>query len=169
MKLGILSDTHGYVDDVIIKHLATCDEIWHAGDIGNLDVTDELNKTAPVEAVWGNIDNAKARIHFPEYLVKEINGMKLLMIHIAGSFSRYNTQTQKLIREHQPDMLICGHSHILKIAFDQKFKLLYLNPGAAGRSGFHKVRTLVRLEIEDSKPKNCEVVELGPRSAKAVN
>lgn len=169
MKLGIISDTHGYMDDRILKHLEGCDEIWHAGDIGHPSVTARLASVNTVEAVHGNIDNTQIRAQFPEHVFKNIEGTRVLMIHIAGAMSKYNATVQHLLLKYNPQLLICGHSHILKVAFDKRFNLLYLNPGAAGRHGFHKTRTLVRVDVNDTGLKNCEVVELGPRSSKTVD
>ena len=169
MKLGIISDTHGYIDQRIEEHLSSCDAIWHAGDIGTLHVMERLEQVVKCSAVYGNIDGTAIRSRYPEYVAETVEGVRLLMIHIAGPFGKYHPEVKALIRDHRPNVLICGHSHILKVAFDKRFDLLYLNPGAAGRHGFHKVRTLVRLDVAEGKVTNCEVVELGPRSTKSVD
>lgn len=163
MRIGVLSDTHGFVNEQIFKVFENCDEVWHAGDIGNLSVTDSLNAKFKLRAVYGNIDDAKARIVFKEYEFFVIDGKKFLLIHIAGAFEKYNTQTKLLIQQHAPDVLICGHSHICKVAMDTRNKLLYMNPGAAGNHGFHHIRTVLRFEINEGTLKNMEVVELGKR------
>lgn len=169
VKLGILSDTHGYIDSRILHHLSECDLIWHAGDIGNLSIMEELKKIKPTQGVYGNIDDATMRNYCPEFIFEKIEGLKFLMIHIAGSAQYYNTKTRDLIAKHKPDVLICGHSHILKVMRDQRFNLLHINPGAAGTHGFHKVRTLIKFEINSGVLENLKVIELGPRSTKAVN
>ncbi len=169
MKLGIVSDTHGYMDERIAEHLSHCDSIWHAGDVGNVSVIEQLSAVQTTAGVYGNIDGAAIRARLPEYRFEVIEDVPLLMIHIAGPIGRYNPRVRELIEQYRPKALICGHSHILKVAYDERFKLLYVNPGAAGRHGFHKVRTLIRMDVEFGEMKNCEVVELGPRSAKAVH
>lgn len=163
MKIGLLSDTHGYMDDTILKHLADSNEIWHAGDIGDRSVIEALEEIAPVKAVYGNIDGGDLRKEHPETQRFEIDGLRILMIHIAGPPGKYYPNVRQLIEENKPDVFICGHSHILKVQFYNKFKLLHVNPGAAGNHGFHKVRTLIRFEISDGKPRNMEVVELARR------
>ncbi|MDA9267195.1 metallophosphatase family protein [Salibacteraceae bacterium] len=168
MKIGLISDTHGYMDDRIAHHLEYCDEIWHAGDIGKSSVIEQLESLAPVKAVYGNIDGTDVRKMTPELLIEERQGLKIAMIHIAGSFGKYNTQTKEIIQAHNPGLLICGHSHILKIKFDSDNKLLYLNPGAAGRSGFHHIRTLCRFDIVEGEIQNMEAIELGSRSSQTV-
>ena len=168
MKIGLISDTHGYMDDRIAHHFEYCDEIWHAGDIGKSSVLDELELLAPVHAVFGNIDGTDVRKRVPEVLIEERQGLKIAMIHIAGSFGKYNTQTKEIIEKHNPGLLICGHSHILKITFDSVNNLLYLNPGAAGRSGFHHIRTLCRFDVIDGEIQTMEAIELGSRSSQSV-
>ena len=168
MKIGLISDTHGYLDDRIAHHLEYCDEIWHAGDIGKSSVLDELELLAPVNAVFGNIDGTDVRKRVPEVLIEERQGLKIAMIHIAGSFGKYNSQTKEIIDKHNPGLLICGHSHILKIKFDSANNLLYLNPGAAGRSGFHHIRTLCRFDVIEGEIQNMEAIELGSRSSQSI-
>mgnify|MGYP003706163363 FL=1 len=168
MKIGLISDTHGHMDERIAHHLEYCDEIWHAGDIGKSSVLDELELLAPVHAVYGNIDSTDVRKRTPECIIEERQGLKIAMIHIAGSFGKYNNQTKEIIEAHNPGLLICGHSHILKIKFDSDNKLLYLNPGAAGRSGFHHIRTLCRFDIVEGEIQNMEAIELGSRSSQTV-
>jgi putative phosphoesterase len=164
-KIGLISDTHGYLDERIIHHLGTCDLVIHAGDIGEMAVMDTLEQQTKSIAVFGNIDGTSARVRFPLFKVLEIDGVKLLVIHIAGTFAKYNQETRNLIAIHKPNVLICGHSHILKVQYDDKFKVLYLNPGAAGKHGFHKVRTLLTFVIDRGAVKDLKVIELGPRSS----
>lgn len=162
-RIGLISDTHGYLEESVFKYFATCDEIWHAGDIGSLELTDKLKDFKPLKAVYGNIDDHKARVEFPKNYIENVEGCQILMTHIAGSMGKYNPEVRGLINLHKPSILICGHSHILKIAFDKQFNLLYINPGAAGNHGFHKVKTLLRFAIHEGKPKDMEVIELGRR------
>jgi hypothetical protein len=148
----------------VIKHLSECDEIWHAGDIGNIEVTDYLEKWKPLRAVWGNIDGHEHRAHFPKVNVFEIEDVKVVMTHIAGYPGRYIPEARELIRLHGPKLFICGHSHILKVQYDKKNKLLHMNPGAAGVHGFHQVKSLLRFTINNEVISDLEVVELGKRS-----
>jgi len=163
MKIGIISDTHSFLDENVLTYFKEVDEIWHAGDIGSLEVTQQLEAKKKLRAVYGNIDNAEARVQFPKYQIFAIDECKILLIHIAGSFGKYNYETQQLIKQHRPNILVCGHSHIVKVANDKKNNLLYINPGAAGIYGFHQVRTIIRFEIKNSKPTNMELIELGKR------
>ncbi|ANQ47501.1 metallophosphoesterase family protein [Flammeovirga sp. MY04] len=165
MEIGIISDTHSYIDDRIIEHLKDCDEIWHAGDIGDEQVTDALKVLAPLRVVYGNIDNGKARIEFPEEQIFTIEGVKIYMIHIGGYPPRYTPKLKRRLDELNPDLFICGHSHILKVIPDKTRNLIHINPGAAGRHGFHQMRTLIKLTIKDGKPQNLRVVELGKRAS----
>ncbi len=164
MKIGILSDTHGWLDPRILDHFSEMDEIWHAGDVGPNDILAPLNAAKPCRAVFGNIDGSSVRASCKEFLVFDVCGSKILMIHIAGPFGSYSPQCRALIHAHHPDVLICGHSHILKVAWDKSFNLLYVNPGAAGQQGFHHVRTIIRLNITEKGPSDFEVIELGKRS-----
>ena len=160
MKIGILSDTHGYLPPKVLDFLSTCDEIWHAGDIGGSDVLPRLSLIAPVRAVYGNIDDAGIRRESPLYQLFEIAQTKVLMIHIGGYPKRYEKNAFALIKEHKPDLFISGHSHILKVMYDAQNQLLHINPGAAGRSGFHLVITAIRLDIENREFKNLEILEV---------
>jgi uncharacterized protein len=163
-KIGLISDTHGFLDERIPELFGQCDEIWHAGDIGNLMVTDALSKVSSLKAVYGNIDGGKARVQFPEYHFFELEGVRVLIIHIAGSVGKGNPRLQEIVAAHgTPDMLVCGHSHILKVQKDARFKWLYVNPGAAGIHGFHHMRTCLRLELNAGNIRNLEVIELGKR------
>lgn len=163
MRIGVISDTHGHLDDKVFKYFEHCEQVWHAGDIGLPDVTDRLKERFGLKAVYGNIDGGGLRAEFPEDLFFEVESKKIFMTHIAGKPYAYNKRVAALLQEHQPDIIVCGHSHILRVEFDKKYNTLYINPGAAGVHGFHKVRTLLRFEINGEKIENMEVVELGPR------
>lgn len=164
-RILLLSDTHAYLDDAMLKYIAEADQIWHAGDIGNELVHEKITVLKPLKAVYGNIDDANCRKIFPETIYFEEEGVSVLMIHIAGPFGKYNPKVNALIHTHKPKLLVCGHSHILKVAYDKKNELLYVNPGAAGKHGFHKIRTLLRFILEKGEIKNLEVIELGNRSS----
>jgi uncharacterized protein len=164
-KIGLLSDTHGYFDDALMEHFKHCDEVWHAGDFGT-DNSNQLNllqSTKKLRAVYGNIDGIEIRSEFPEQLIFTCENVKVMMRHIGGYPPKYNTATKKELLIHQPQLFIAGHSHILKIMYDEKLNCLHINPGAAGKQGWHKVRTIVRFAIDDATIKNCEVIELGTR------
>lgn len=164
-KILLLSDTHGYLDEAILKHAAEADEIWHAGDIGPVDVYDRLNKIGPVKAVYGNIDNHELRNFLPECCIFECEGLKVMMIHIAGQPGRYTARLKADLERERPAVLVCGHSHILRVErVSHPIPLLHLNPGAAGKHGFHQVRTLLRFRIQEGKIRDMEAVELGIRS-----
>lgn len=160
MKIGLLSDTHSNIDKGFLRFFKDCDEVWHAGDIGNVDTLDTLQKFKRIRAVYGNIDNHVIRKEMKEFLFIKIEEILILMIHIAGSPPYYNKKTYELIKKYKPDTLICGHSHILKVHRDKKNNILILNPGAAGKVGFHKVKTAIRFEIFNSKIINLEVIEI---------
>ena len=162
-KIGLLSDTHGYIDDKIFSYFDKCDEIWHAGDIGHVENIEQLEAFLPLRGVYGNIDGASIRAIFPENAIWTCEGMKVLMTHIGGYPGRYNSRVKKMLDEHQPQLYICGHSHILKIIPDKKRKLLHINPGAAGNHGFHKIKTLVRFHVDAGRIQNLEVIEIGER------
>ncbi len=161
-KVGLISDTHGYLDEKILEHFLNCDEIWHAGDFGE-KVADKLNGIKKLKGVYGNIDGHEIRIFFPEQLVFMCEDVKVMIRHICGSPPRYNPETKRELAIHQPQLLICGHSHILKIMYDDKIDCLYMNPGAAGTQGWQKTSTIVRFAIDGSEIKKCEVIELGNR------
>ncbi|MCK9256140.1 MAG: metallophosphoesterase family protein [Bacteroidales bacterium] len=167
MKIGLISDTHGYLDKEILDFFAECDEIWHAGDIGSEQVLDELEKFKPTRAVWGNIDDTKIRIRTKEFLSFKCQGLKILMTHIGGYPGKYSQNIKALLLELKPDVFIAGHSHILKVIYDKNFNLLHINPGAAGNKGWHKFVTAIRFDIEkeenfktlDEKIKNIDIFE----------
>lgn len=163
-RIGILSDTHGFLHPRLKSVFRDCDEIWHAGDIGNAGILLELNKLKPVRAVFGNIDGQEIRNTCKEYELFTIENLKVLMMHIGGYPGRYTNQAKELITKEKPDLFVCGHSHILKVMPDKSYKLLHINPGAGGKFGSHQVITMVRLEIEDGEFKNLEVVELPKKS-----
>ena len=158
-KILLLSDTHGYIGPEIIKHAEDCDEIWHAGDIGSIHVTDQLKAIKPLKAVYGNIDGAEIRNEFEEHCKFQCEGMKVWITHIGGYPNRYAPRVSKIIRNTPPDLFIAGHSHILKVIPDKKLNLLHMNPGAIGIHGFHKVRTMLKFEIERGEVKNLLVIE----------
>ena len=162
-KILLLSDTHGHLDARILKYVRQADEVWHAGDIGTLDVTDQIAALKKIRAVHGNIDNHQIRVQFPEDVFFECEGMSVFMTHIGGYPERYNPRVLKILNTRKPHLFICGHSHILKVMRDKRRNLLHLNPGAAGVVGFHKVRTLLRFEINLKEIKNLDVIELGLR------
>jgi len=164
-RIGLISDTHHYLDEAVFKHFEMCDEIWHAGDFGSIEVAEQLEKFKPLRGVYGNIDGNDIRSRFPEVLKFTCEKVKVLMIHIGGYPGKYTPLAKTEIISFQPQIFISGHSHILKIIYDQKFKCLHINPGAAGKQGWHKVRTLVRFTIDEENIKDCEVIELGNKSA----
>ena len=163
MRVGLLSDTHSHLDEDIRTHLASCDEIWHAGDIGSASVTDTLAQWKPLRAVYGNIDDVKMRLTFPEDNIFAVEGVKVLITHIGGYPGHYVPRVRQLLHAERPKLYICGHSHILKVMPDKQLGLLHMNPGAAGVHGFHHVRTLLRFTIAQGTIKDLEVVELGKR------
>jgi len=158
-EILLLSDTHNTWDDFIEKYAREAKEIWHAGDIGTPEIIDKLEAFAPVKAVYGNIDGQEIRKFIPEYQFFEKGGMKVLMLHIGGYPGKYTSRAKELIARYRPDIFIAGHSHILKVMHDRKNGLLHLNPGAAGKYGFHKVRTMLRFDMENGEIKNLEVIE----------
>jgi putative phosphoesterase len=162
-RIGLLSDTHGYLDDAVFKHLEQCDEIWHGGDFGSTAVAEALQNFKPLRGVFGNIDGQDIRNLFPEVLEFTCEGVKVLIIHIGGYPGKYSPLARKELISRHPSIFVSGHSHILKIMYDEKMKCLHMNPGAAGKQGWHKVRTLIRFIVDGADIKNCEVIELGGR------
>lgn len=164
MNIGLLSDTHGYLDPKILDHFADCDEIWHAGDIGDPLVMDALSAQKKVRAVFGNIDDREMQIRFREDLRFRCEGLNIWITHIAGSPPKYNSRVKKELANGAPDILICGHSHILRVGRDPVYNnMLYINPGAAGNHGFHTMRTAIRFTIENGSVVKMDVIELGKR------
>jgi uncharacterized protein len=162
-RIALLSDTHNYLDPKIYKYFDSCDQIWHAGDIGTIAITDELSKIKPVIAVHGNIDGQDVRKVHPKDQVFTCENVQVFITHIGGYPNRYNQHSLETIKKTKPQLFICGHSHILKVMWDKQFNLLHINPGAAGIHGFHKVKTLVRFTIDNVNIKDLEVIELGNR------
>lgn len=162
-RIALLSDTHSYLDPRFLKYFEFCDEIWHAGDIGNLEITDELEKLAPVRAVYGNIDNHIVRSQFKRDERFVLEGVEVWITHIGGYPGRYDKKVRDEIYVRPPKLFICGHSHILKVQPDPKLGLLHMNPGAAGAHGFHKNQTALRFELKDARIENLEIIDLGAK------
>jgi len=158
-RILLLSDTHGYMDNAILSHVKWADEVWHAGDIGTSEVTDSIQNFTYLRAVYGNIDGMSIRNEFPLDQRFQCEGIEVLMTHIGGYPGRYENRVRQLLDQSAPDLFICGHSHILKVLRDKKRNLLHMNPGAVGKQGFHKVRTMLRFEVEGKELKNLEVIE----------
>lgn len=159
----MISDTHGYLDETVFEHFKNCDEVWHGGDWGE-SIAERFNSFKPFKGVYGNIDNNHIRTAFPEQLVFMCEEVKVMIRHIGGYPPKYNAETKKELLIHQPQLFISGHSHILKIMYDDKLNCLHMNPGAAGKHGWHKMRTIVRFAIDGKDIRECEVIELGQRS-----
>ncbi len=162
-RIGLISDTHSFLDETVFEHFKNCDEIWHGGDFGNSEIAKQLAAIKPLKGVYGNIDGQDIRSVYPEQLVFMCEEVKVMLRHIGGYPPRYNPETKKELLLHKPNLFISGHSHILKIIFDDKLQCLHMNPGAAGKQGWHKVRTLIRFVIDGNEMKNCEVIELGKK------
>lgn len=160
-KIGLLSDTHGFLDDKVFEHFKNCDEVWHAGDIGTVEVADRLAAFKPLRAVYGNIDGDKLRVMFKQHERWMCEGVDVWMTHIGGYPGKYAREVKPEIFMHPPKLFISGHSHILKVMYDKKLGTLHINPGAEGKYGFHNVRTLVRFEIDGTDIRNLEVIEIG--------
>ena len=158
-RIGLLSDTHGFINPRILEFFSTCDEIWHAGDIGKTESAGKLSAFKPLKAVFGNIDGTELRKSFPKNQVFNCEGLKVLITHIGGYPGRYEKEAKALIEIEKPGLFICGHSHILKVIFDKKHELLHINPGAAGNSGFHHLITCVRFVIDGKNIRDLEVFE----------
>jgi putative phosphoesterase len=171
-RIGLISDTHGYLDEQVFQHFESCDEIWHAGDFGTIEVANRLKDLPAGKAgkkslrgVYGNVDGNDIRALYPEYLSFQCEDVKVLMIHIGGYPPKYNPHSRELIKTLQPQLFISGHSHILKVMYDEQMKCLHMNPGAAGKHGMHQMRTIIRFAIDGNNITNCEVIELGKRAA----
>ena len=163
-KILVLSDTHGYIDDRIEEYARDSDEVWHAGDFGSFEVLKKLKKISFIRGVYGNIDNHFLRKSLSEFEIFDVEKLKVLMIHIAGNTKNLSSKVEELINFHKPNILVCGHSHILKIKYLKSKNILYLNPGAAGKHGFHKIRTMIKFDIIDQMVENMNIIELGKRS-----
>ena len=163
-KILLISDTHSFLDEKLIKHINAADEVWHAGDIGNYSLCETILKLKPLKAVYGNIDGQDIRKTYPENLIFNCENVKVLITHIGGYPGKYPSRIKNILLEHQPKLFICGHSHILKVIYDKQLNLLHINPGACGINGFHQVKTAVKFEIDGSEIKNLAIIELGSRA-----
>lgn len=159
-RIGLLSDTHSWWDDRYKKYFDNCDEIWHAGDIGSMNIINKLQSINPLRAVYGNIDGAEIRSICPEFLRFKVEDIDVLMTHIGGYPGKYNPKVKQIMDIAPPQLFVCGHSHILKVMYDKKYHCLHINPGAAGNYGFHTVRTLICFTIDKKEIKDLEVIEL---------
>lgn len=162
-RIGLLSDTHGYLDPLIFDHFKDCDEIWHAGDFGTLSLVKELETFKPLRGVYGNIDGNDIKAKFPLTLHFKCENVQVMMQHIGGYPGKYATGVKKAIRAHHTQLFISGHSHILKVMFDSELDCLHMNPGAVGKHGWHQIRTAIRFEIDGRDIKNCNVIEFPGR------
>jgi uncharacterized protein len=162
-RIGLLADTHNYMDEAVFKHFENCDEIWHAGDFGTAAIADRLKAFKPLKGVYGNIDGYDIRSVYPETLVWDCEAVKVFMTHIGGHPNKYAPGVKQQLVANGARLFISGHSHILKIIYDDKINCLHMNPGAAGNQGWHKMKTIVRFAIDGSNIKDCEVIELGRR------
>ncbi|HRI21856.1 MAG TPA: metallophosphoesterase family protein [Panacibacter sp.] len=162
-RIGLIADTHHYLDPAVFKHFENCDEIWHAGDFGTAEIADELKAFKLLRGVYGNIDGYDIRCVYPENLVFTCEQVKVFIRHIGGYPNRYEPGVKDMIVQEKPQLFISGHSHILKVMFDEQLQCLHMNPGAAGKQGWHKIRTIIRFVIDGKEMKNCEVIELGKR------
>lgn len=164
--IGILSDTHGFLDNKIITHFSDCNEVWHAGDVGNSQIVDTLRSELPsakIRGVYGNIDGSEIRSEFPELNIFYCEKIKVMMLHIGGYPPKYNKNAKEQLRLHKPALFVTGHSHILKIIFDAELQCLHINPGAAGKQGWQKVRTIIKLVIDGKNMRDCKIIELGKK------
>ena len=159
----MLSDTHGFLDEAVFKHFDSCDEIWHGGDFGNIEIAEKLNAFRPLKGVFGNIDGYDVRSIYPQKLVWDCEGVTVFMTHIGGYPNRYAPGIKQDLVNHKARLFITGHSHILKVMYDNKINCLHMNPGAAGKQGWHTIRTLLRFSIQGADIRDCEVIELGTR------
>lgn len=162
-KIILISDTHSHIPENFWKYIEGFDELWHAGDVGNVDLIDQLKSKIKVRGVYGNIDGTEVRKEFPEHLVFTEQGVKIVMLHIGGKPYVYYPKMRDLIKQYRPKVVVCGHSHILRVEYDKRDKVLYLNPGAVGNHGFHKAKTLLRFTLDKGEIKDMEAVELGER------
>ena len=168
MTVGLLSDTHGFLDEALLGHFEECDELWHAGDLGSGDsgacgLLDRLRSFKPLRAVYGNVDGAEIRVQLPADLFWECEGVRVFMTHIGGYPGNYDRRAKTELLRHRPDLFIAGHSHILRVMRDTTLNLLHMNPGACGHNGWHKMRTALRFTLDKGKIANVLAIELGPR------
>jgi uncharacterized protein len=159
-RIGILSDTHCYLPPQVFEFFASCDQIWHAGDFGNLATADSLGSFKPLRGVYGNIDGQELRVHFPKNQLFTVEDKKVFMTHIGGRPGKYDAEAKKIIQRVKPDLFVCGHSHICRVQYDQTHEMMYINPGAAGKYGFHLKITLLRFTIDGKDLKDMEIMEL---------
>jgi putative phosphoesterase len=162
-RIGLISDTHSYLDPAVFEHFKNCDVIWHAGDFGSAAIAEQLNAFKPLRGISGNIDGFDITGMYPQQLVFMCESVKVMMRHIGGYPPKYNPETKKEVLIHKPQLFISGHSHILKVMYDEKLRCLHINPGAAGKHGWHKMRTLIRFAINGKNIQDCQVIELGSR------
>ncbi len=163
IRIGLIADTHNFLDEEVFKYFENVDEIWHAGDFGNIELAGKLSSFKPLKGVYGNIDGPDIRSIFTKNLIFICEEVRVLMTHIGGYPPKYNSRSKKLIADHKPQLFISGHSHILKVIYDEKINCLHMNPGAAGKQGWQMVRTLIRFTIDGAAIKDCEIIELGIR------
>jgi uncharacterized protein len=169
VRIGLLSDTHGFFDEAIASYFEQCDELWHAGDIGSVEVLESLLASKPTRAIYGNVDGADVRLRVPQDMEWECEGVRVYMTHIGGYPGNYDRLAVKEITSRRPGLFICGHSHIARVMRDVDRKLLHMNPGACGHNGWHKIRTILRFTIESGKIGSVECIELGPRGIGRVS
>ena len=162
-RIGLISDTHGYLDESVFEHFNNCDEVWHGGDFGEGGLAKRIKEKKSLKGVYGNIDSDDIRAEFPEQLVFMCEDVKVMIRHIGGYPPKYNPETKRELLIHQPQLFVAGHSHILKVMYDDKLQCLHMNPGAAGKHGWHKMRTIIRFAIDGKNIRDCEVIELGER------
>ncbi len=160
----LISDTHSYLDPALIKHIEAADEVWHAGDIGTVALTDTIKKIKPLRAVYGNIDDANLRKEFPKNLIFACEEVKVFITHICGQPTNYTKEVKEIIAAEKPKLFICGHSHILKVMYQKQYDVLHINPGACGIHGFHHIKTVLRFVIDKAEIKDLAVIELGKRA-----
>ena len=159
----LISDTHSYLDNKLLKHIEEADEVWHAGDIGSSDITEAIKKMKPLKAVYGNIDDQAIRNEFPKNLIFKCEDVKIFMTHICGQPTNYNKEVKDILKAEKPQVFICGHSHILKVMYQHQYETLHLNPGACGVHGFHQIKTALRFVIDKDQIKDLAIIELGNR------
>ena len=166
VQIGLLSDTHGFLDEAIFKYFEHCDEVWHAGDFGSAEVLDRLKSFKPLRGVFGNVDGADIRSQLPQDLCWQCEDVRVYMTHIGGYPGHYDQRAKHALDRHKPDLFLCGHSHITRVMRDPKRQLFHMNPGACGRVGWHATRTLLRFRVDVNKIGNLELIELGARSGR---